>query len=605
MSNFIAELKRRNVLRVALVYGVVAWIVMQVADVMFPALRLPEWTITFVAALLIIGFPLAIAISWAFELTPEGLKPERVAADSDSRPRPIGVPLAGAVIVGVLAAGAWFLLGESQETSSVAQQDEASPEAADDRSIAVLPFVSLSTDEADQFFADGMSEELLNVLTQIGDLKVASRTSSFAFRDQQQDIPAIGQSLNVAHVLEGSVRRSGDRLRITAQLINVADDRHLWSENYDRRSNDLIDIQTDIARRVAGALRSTLVGDDYAPLMDVGTESGEAYRLYLEGREFLNRRGLKVADAISRLEEATSLDPNYARAYTALAVAHLVSANYLRTPTALARSRAISNARRAIELDDQIAEAYAVLGASEIELNNWAEGLRLMAEAEALDATDTTVLQWEAEARLYLGYFRTAQSKIERALDIDPESGILHIIAGNIYHSRGEPEKAKEAYQLAVQYGAAHATLNIGLVELVEGNPQAAALDLAESMYEMQFLSQEEIPAMTEVIMDIVTKRKSVDEAMARFPAFASDEDFLVTMYVYGRETENALRGVEADKDNDKDTFHKIWVNADPEIRQHPYFKTFVANTGLLAHWRQYGWPDLCRPTVGDDFVCD
>ena len=236
MKQWISELKRRNVTRVAAVYVVVAWVIMQAADVMFPALRLPDWTITLVAALLIIGFPLALVLSWAFELTRDGIRLEQAPQDPEPRSRPVAAPLAIAVVTGLLGAGAWYLVSERQEDGA----DTGTLEVAAERSIAVLPFVSLSTEETDQLFADGMSEELLNVLTSLGDLKVASRTSSFAYRGQEKNITEIGRALNVEHVLEGSVRRSGNRLRVTAQLIKVKDNYHVWSENYDRRSDDLI-----------------------------------------------------------------------------------------------------------------------------------------------------------------------------------------------------------------------------------------------------------------------------------------------------------------------------------------------------------------------------
>ncbi len=601
MKQWIAELKRRNVTKVAVVYVVVAWVVMQAADVMFPALRLPDWTITLVAALLIIGFPLALVLSWAFELTRDGVRLEQASQDAPPRPRPVAAPLALAVVAGLLGAGGWYLVAGKQDSA----EEAATSEVAADRSIAVLPFVSLSAEETDQLFADGMSEELLNVLTRLGDLKVASRTSSFAYRGQEKNITEIGRALNVEHVLEGSVRRSGNRLRVTAQLIKVKDNYHVWSENYDRRSDDLIEIQDDIARRVAAALQSTLVGKDYAPLTDVGTRSGEAYRLYLEGAELLKRRGLDVARAIERLEEATELDPEYARAYAGLAAAHLLSANYLRTPSALARSRAESNARRAIELDPQLAEPFAVLAMSQVEQNNWSEAAGLFEQAEALDPADTTSLQWHSEMLMYLGYEQQAISKLEKALDIDPESAILHLIMGNAYHVAGENEAAIREYGLAEQYGMAHAVLNTGLVELSEGEVESAAQRFAENMHAMQFLARDEVDSMRAFLVDIINRKRSVDESIDEFPALAGDDDFRTVMYLYGGETENALKGIERDLDNDKDTFYKIWTNVDPQIRRHPYFKEFVANTRLLDYWRENGWPNRCTPLDGQDFRCE
>ncbi len=511
------------------------------------------------------------------------------------------------VVVLVVALGFMAIRGKGESIQHPAATENAPvpPQVlVDDKSIAVLPFASMSSSEEDQFLADGLSEELLNVLAQINDLKVVSRTSSFAFRDSELGVQQIGETLNVAHVLEGSVRRSGDRLRITAQLINVDDGYHLWSDTYDRDSDDVLAIQDDIARRVSKALQSALVSDDDVPLFDVGTGNGQAYRLYLEGRALLNRRGLDVAKAISRFEEAIALDPEYARAYAGLSSAHLVSSNYLRTPTSIARKRAESNAHKAIELNPALSEPVAVLAMSEIEQNNWEAGVDLFDRALALDPGDVVALQWSAEALMYLGYIDLALARMKSALAIEPESAILNLVTGNACVLVGDLDAGFEYYELARQYGMAHAVLNQGLIELQRGEVQSAARDFARNMYAMQFLAEEEVEPMTEFLKSIISGEKSVDGSIEAFPALAADDDFRAVMYLYAGEVRSALQMIEIDVDKDKDTFFKVWSDIVPGIRQDPYFLTFAQNTGLLEYWQAHGWPDKCQPLEEGGFEC-
>jgi tetratricopeptide (TPR) repeat protein/predicted Ser/Thr protein kinase len=340
------------------------------------------------------------------------------------------------------------------------------------------------------------------------------------------------------------------------------------------------------------------------PPATVGTSDGEAYRLYEEGRAALNRRGLEVADAISLLDQAVARDGNFAQAYAALASAHLVSANYLRTPSALARSRAESNARKARELDATLAEPVAVLAMSQIEQNHWKEAIELFDRAVALDPDDTTTLQWNAEALFYLGYHEAALKKMQHALTIDPESGVLQLITGNIYHVIGDDDAAKRHYDRAIELGLSHALLNRGLIELVEGRDAGTAQRLVDNMLAQQFLDEDQVEPMRVLLLDLLHRDQQAEAVFDEFPALGEDDDFRSIMYVIAGQTEQALKSIEADLDNDKDTFYKIWSDFDPEMRKHPYFKTFVENTGLLAYWREFGWPDKCRELEGGDFIC-
>ena len=270
MRKFLEEIQRRNVTKVALVYIIAGWLTMQVVDVMFPALNLPEWMISAVAAFILIGFPFALIFAWAFEMTPEGIKREKDVDRDTSITPATGQKLNRTAMIILVAAVGFLLLdkfvlqlGEERSPATEQIMTEARP------SIAVLPFVNMSDDEANEYFSDGLSEELLNLLAKIPRLHVAGRTSSFQFKNTNQDLRVIGQQLNVANVLEGSVRKSGTRLRITAQLIDTENGYHLWSETYDRDLTDIFAVQDEIASNVVDALKVTLLGEQALSLIHI------------------------------------------------------------------------------------------------------------------------------------------------------------------------------------------------------------------------------------------------------------------------------------------------------------------------------------------------
>jgi TolB-like protein len=319
------ELKRRNVVRMAVLYGVASWLVVQIADVLFEQLGVPPWAFRLVLSLLAIGFPFALIFSWVFELTPEGLKRERDIQRAQSITQQTGRKMDVAIIALLVLAIAGLVADRlipeqratpAQSTAGIGEAQPTGPRpaapAGQDLSIAVLPFVNMSGDPDNEYFSDGLSEELLNTLVQIRGLKVTGRTSSFAFKGQSLDLREIGQRLNVANVLEGSVRKAANRVRITAQLIKTSDGYHLWSETFDRELDDIFAIQQQIAEQVAAALSVTLLGD--AADAAGGTHNAEAYQAYLRGAHLLRRapddlESLHAARAF--FEQALTLDPNY------------------------------------------------------------------------------------------------------------------------------------------------------------------------------------------------------------------------------------------------------------------------------------------------------
>ncbi len=434
MSLF-AELRRRNVFRVGTAYLVLAWLVIQVTDTVAPALKLPEWTLGVVVWIGIIGFPFALFFSWAFELTPDGLKREE-EVQREASVTPVTGRRIDRVIVGLLVGAVGFLLVDRYYlsgggiSSPVAPVQVAEPAAENSySSIAVLPFVNMSKDEDQIYFSDGISEELLNLLARIQGLKVAARTSSFAFRGKEQDIRDIGRKLDVDTVLEGSVRKSGNRIRVTAQLISAADGYHLWSDNFDRELTDIFQIQDDISDAIVNALR-VHIDPGYRRVSSARTDSLEAYDLYLQGRH--QQRSAEMGSTAKSLEffrRATELDPNYAPAWAAAALATIYSReSEFREgiPASEVEQSSQDFIDRALALDADLAEAYVAESALHWDNYRFDEALTSIDRALSINASLAVAHLERARVLFSLGRIDEGSSALLRAADLDPlDFGIL------------------------------------------------------------------------------------------------------------------------------------------------------------------------------------
>ncbi len=322
MMSLFSELKRRNVFRVAIAYVVLGWIVLQVGETLAPALHLPLWVNSLLAFFVILGFPFAIFFAWAFELTPEGLKKEKDVDRSQSITNVTGRKLDFIIIAMLVVALGYFgwqhWMAEPDGGATSAVIESGKP------TIAVMPFVNMSSDPEQEYFSDGLSEELLNLLAQIPELHVTSRSSSFAFKGKEITVPDFARAMNVAHVLEGSVRKSGSTIRITAQLIEAESDGHMWSATWDRTLDDVFQIQDEIAKAVVDLLKIELLGD--APRTQA--TSGEAYAMYLQARQLIGHRTeTSFARAEELLSAALDIDPDYAPVWAGLSQSYLLSGN--------------------------------------------------------------------------------------------------------------------------------------------------------------------------------------------------------------------------------------------------------------------------------------
>jgi TolB-like protein len=417
--NFFAELKRRNVYKVAVAYGVVAWLLVQVATQVFPFLEIPNWVVRMVIALVVIGFPIALVIAWAFELTPEGIKRTEdvdLPAGSDSKKR---TWIYIAVIGAAFSTGLFFIGRYTARNSSSSSSASSSEFPA--KSIAVLPLLNESGDPKDEYFSDGLSEELISALAQIKDLKVIGRSSSFRFKDRKEETKTIGEKLGVATLLEGTVRKQGERVRIVAELINAADGIELWTRTFDRELKDIFAVQQEIAAAVASSLKVTLLGSDERSSTKPATGSTEAHNAYLLGHYHFQRGNLEdYRKAVGYFDQAIRLDPDYALAYAERSEAWTLIGDFT-DHGKIEWPKARSDAEKAVAIAPALAEAHAALGWVRFFVEwKFAEGLSELRHAKELSPANPTANDLLARVIAYLGKLDEAEIQARQAVELDP-----------------------------------------------------------------------------------------------------------------------------------------------------------------------------------------
>lgn len=490
--DLIAELRRRNVVRMAGLYLVGAWLVVQVADTVLPAFGVPDWVLRGVIVLLAVGFLPALLLAWAFELTPDGIVADAQADPARDQARAAARRMNVAIAV-VLAVGvAWFGVDRyvhAQRDDAVATG--AQPTGSQGReharpSIAVLPFEDMSEHGDQGYFADGLSEEVLNQLARVPQLRVVARTSSFSFRGRQVDVATIGEALGVAHVLEGSVRRAGDRLRINAQLVRAGDDTHLWSRSYDRTMADVFAVQDEISRDIVAALRVELLPDQRVGNTQ-RTSDPAAYEAFLRGTQAQRRAGEAASsEAIAALEEAVALDPGYSNAHAALALAYNVAADY--APDEARRSalfaRAFEAAGRAVAIAPDQAAGYAARGTLRNLVDwNWDGARGDFERALAHDPNDPATLAAYSHLLFFAGRHVEAIDMLRRAAALDPLSGSVWFTLGVALAHDGRTPEAIDALQRAsaLTPGANWPEFYLGFLALQDGRVEEARLHFARA----------------------------------------------------------------------------------------------------------------------------
>ncbi len=615
MGQLFEELKRRNVLRVAIAYIVTAWLLLQVADVVLNNIEAPDWVFRAILLLVALGFPFALIFAWAFELTPEGLKREHEVDRTESITHITGRKL-DFIIMAVMAlalvyfAYDEFLLDPTGDELAVTATTQPADPARSERSelsIAVLPFVNMSDDPGNEYFSDGIAEEILNVLVRVEGIRVVSRTSSFAFKDKDIGIPGIAKELNVDHVLEGSVRKAGNTVRVTAQLIDVRTDSHLWSGTYDRELEDIFAIQDEISGQIVQALKVALGAGEAEAMIHAQkpTENLDAYELYLRGRYFWQRRGEdNIRRAIGLFEQATELDPQFARAWSSLAAAHVTLPTYSDTPTAEQYPLAVSAAQKALMLDDSLAEAYAVLGDMARFDRKWAEAKAHYVRAIANEPKNSTAHLWYGEHLTSVGRVRDALEETLIAYNLDPLHPGTNVNLAWTYLLLGDANNALKygvaAWDLGHPWGLyaqAMAHLRLGEFE--------RAVGFAEQ-FGKQFDDQLN-PAFLKLFIEAkidAAKRPLYLQTLAENES-ALPLDIVLPGYAAFDRIDDAYRLVNLARDSiDGISWNTFWQGDLAAFRQDPRFAEFVTEQGLVDYWRENGWPDICQP-VGDSVICE
>ena len=486
-KNFFTELKRRNVYKVAVAYAVVAWLLVQVATQVFPFFEIPNWAVRLVVLVLIAGFPVSLVFSWAFEITPEGIVRETDVEPGKSITHHTGKKVVAITIVlAIVASGllAFRLFGPKlivpRHDASPARTEVAT--AIQEKSIAVLPFDSLSEDKSNAYFAEGVQDEILTRLAKVADLKVISRTSTQHLKSVPDDLPQIAKQLGVAHVLEGSVQKANDQIRVNVQLINALTDTHLWAETFDRKLTDIFAVESEIAKTIVDTLQAKLSGSEQHAIAARPTQNTEAHQLYLKGRFFWNKRTANdLKKSIDYFEQAIAADPNYALAYAGIADAYVWLPGYTVGTPQDCYPKAKAAATKALQLDDTLAEAHTTLALA-IWLYDFDASHSIREFQRAIELNPNYAIahqQYGNNTLSALGRFDDAILEGKRAVELDPLSLVINTDMGSdYYYARRYDEAIAQLHKtLEMDPGFYIAHLVLGQVLDAKGARDAAIVE--------------------------------------------------------------------------------------------------------------------------------
>ena len=596
MGEFFAELKRRQMFRVAAAYAVVAWVLLQLINNLTPALRLPEWAATLVVVLLIVGFPVALLFNWIQHLPSDGATQSAKTGRRDW------------LLIGGL--GLVILLIAYQQMAPSFRQPGAEAGAI---SLVVLPFDNLSGDASQDFFSDGMTEELTSALARIPDLRVVARTSAQQFKSQNRNIQDLERLLNATHFIEGSVRKAGERVRITAQLIKADDGTHVWTETYDRQLTDIFAVQEEIGRSIAGALRMPLglqPGQNLFPSRDIDSQSYEQYLAVKAARRSGGQNAASRAAAAESLEQVVARHPRFAPGWAALALAY-VRISIAASPNATVaeqrrlieewRPKAEAAARRAIELDPNLPDGYSQLGIITASKWDFAQADELFSRALALDPLHPDTMHFYAGLLGAAGRVKEAIATRESLLRIEPLVGVYNFNYDEMLWVDGRQD-----------------ALNARLRERPGNSPGARAAFFAR-MYAAQGRDAEAADAVKtaprdrypEGAVDAAERllraapNSSAAGSTQSLPRLGRDLDFV---YVRVGAPELVMQTYEEDLASggpDLGSSALLWHPSYAPVRKTERFKAYVRSAGIVDYWRAKGWPPFCHPLGADDFECE
>ena len=579
-KNFFAELKRRNVYKVAIAYGVVAWLLMQVASQIFPFFEIPNWGVRLVVLLLVIGFPVAIILAWAFELTPEGLKRTEVADELPRKSEQNRAWIYVVIIAGVVAAGLFFF-GRYTSSKQGAEMSE--------KSIAVLPFENRSEDKTNAYFAEGVHDEILTRLSKIADLKVTSRTSTQHYKSAPKNLAEIAKQLGVAHVLEGSVQKSGDEVRVNVQLIKAANDSQVWAETFDRKLTDIFSVESDVAKAIADQLRAHITRQEEQVIAAKPTKNIEAYDAYLRGRYFWNKRtsdGIK--HAIEHFQQSIERDPDFALGYVGLADSYIALTFYNFVAPHEAMPKAKESAIKALELDDTLAEAHASL--AHVLMNydwNWSAAEKEFKRSIELNPDYATAHEWYAIHYLTAtGWLEEAVQEMKRALELEPASLVMNTFMGAALYYAGRYDEAIDQCRRTVQmdpnFAVAHWHLGLAY-------EQKQVLDAATEEFKKAISLSGGSPLMRAALGHAYARSQKKHEANKMLDELneLSKQQYVsayevATIYVALGNNEQAFQLLE--EAYGEHSFHLVYLNVSPQFKpvsSDRRFQNLVQRVGL------------------------
>jgi TolB-like protein/Tfp pilus assembly protein PilF len=595
MNDFLQRLRERKLVQWLVAYLAAAFALLQGLDIIAQQFGWPEGVRRGITIALAIGFFVTLVLAWYHG--------ERGAQ------RVSGMELM--ILALLLAIGGGLLWrmahGSRENVANVAPVMARAP----DKSIAVLPFTDLSPGHDQEYFSDGMAEEILNALAKIKDLKVAGRTSSFSFKGKNEDLRAIGSALGVANVLEGSVRKQGDKVRITAQLIRGEDGFHLWSDAFDGDLSDVFAVQERIARAITDKLDIVLRGDVQKPLVPAATTNAEAYALYLQASGIFNRReGKRFPEAIAELEQALQLDPRFARAHARLASIHALEAIYVPESTEAAHAAAEREAALATQLDPTLAEPHAALAVSFVQQRRFVESRDEIERALALDPNDVTTLFWAGTVFITTGYTAKGIAAIDRVLTIDPLLPNALLWRGVQYAYSGDIDHAETQLRRAADVGLAHAGISLYLVSVARGQTAEALRQLTSGLRVLGAGMPADAPEV--IAAGVLGSAAEHAKALALIDAYLATRPKhragmaaygLLLLGDYGRALDMASDQASS---NEAVYFYIFWSPAGRVFRVLPEFHTFIHKAGLTQLWDRYGNPDVChQQTASNEYTCD
>jgi len=596
---FFDELKRRNVFRVGIAYVISAWVLLQFVDLVLDNIQAPEWVMKVFMLAMVVGFPLALFFAWAFEMTPDGIKKEKDVDRSQSVTPQTGQKLNRNIIIVLVIALAWFGWDKFREEpgsasipSDIAQSVDTSTDnksnlntsSSTEKSVAVLPFINMSDDKQNEYFSDGISEELLNVLVRVKGLRVPSRTSSFTFKGSTLKLSEIGKELQVDHILEGSVRKSGDRIRVTAQLIEVSTDTHLWSETYTRQLDDIFAVQDEISQAIVAALKITLNGNEQSAIQSRSTANADAYNKYLLGRHLWTQRSpASLLASIEPLQEAVALDPGFDQAWAALADTYVLIPEYGAGPIKEFVPLAHEAIAKALSINPQSSRALTTSAYVKFMYDYDFEGARKNFKQAILnDPNYATAHQWYGEMLACEENIEAGLDELRAASKLDPLAPVnLHVMGWVLmYYNREDEARAYYHEVLAIDPYYQSSIGNLGTLDLIEGKYDEAR---ARTLQLASILDYD--PATELAITDALENPELKESALQKLA-----QDKFITEGVGGKalylmllgEPELALDSLEKAFDQGAPyAVHMKRMNAFDPIRDNPRFQELLKKMNM------------------------